>query len=48
MTDGNERVGSTVVWIALALAALYIAIHLPMLYRSVIQWEELLSALFGQ
>lgn len=48
MTGGDERVGGTVVWVAVGLTGIYIAIHLPMLYRSLIQWSGLVSALFGQ
>lgn len=48
MTDGREQVGSSVVWIAAGLTATYIAIHLPMVYRSLIEWGHMVSALFGQ
>jgi hypothetical protein len=48
MTDYTERVGDRVVWVAAGLTGLYIAIHLPMLYRSLIEWGRLLSALLGQ
>jgi hypothetical protein len=48
VTDGDERVGRRVVWVAVCLTGIYIAIHLPMLYRSLIQWGSLVSALFGQ
>jgi len=47
-TDDKERVGGSVVWVAVGLTGLYIAIHLPMLYRSLIEWGHLLSALVGQ
>jgi hypothetical protein len=48
MTDSDARIGAGVVWIAVGLAAIYIAIHLPMLSRSLIEWGRLVSALFGQ
>jgi len=48
MTDDKERVGGGAVWVAVGLTGLYIAIHLPMLYRSLIQWGRLVSALVGQ
>ena len=48
MTGGNERLGGSVVWVAVGLTAIYIAIHLPMLYRSLIEWGRLIGALFGQ
>jgi hypothetical protein len=48
MTSGDERIGERVVWVAVALTAIYVAIHLPMLYRSLIQWGRLVSVLFGQ
>ena len=46
--EGNERIGGGVVWVAVALTATYIAIHLPMLYRSLIEWGRLLATLVGQ
>ena len=48
MTDDRERVGDRVVWVAVGLTGIYIAIHVPMLYRSLIEWGRLLSALLGQ
>ena len=48
MTHGNERIGGRVVWVAVLLTATYIAIHLPMLYRSLTEWGRLLGALVGQ
>jgi hypothetical protein len=48
MTDDNERVGDRVVWVAVVLTGIYIAIHLPMMYRSAILWGGLVSALLGQ
>ena len=48
MTDDKERVGGGAVWVEVGLTGLYIAIHLPMLYRSLIQWGRLVSALVGQ
>jgi len=48
MTNDTERVGDRVVWVTVGLTGIYIAIHLPMLYRSVIEWSRLVSALFAQ
>jgi hypothetical protein len=48
MMDDKRRVGGSVVWVAVGLTGLYIAIHLPMLYRSLIEWGRLVSALVGQ
>ncbi len=48
MTDDRERIGGSVVWVAIALTGIYIAIHLPMLYRSLILWRGLVAALLGQ
>lgn len=48
MADDTERVGDGVVWVAVGLTGIYIAIHLPMLYRSVIEWSRLVSALLVQ
>jgi len=48
MTNDNERVGGRVVWVAAVLTGIYIAIHLPMLYRSILLWGGLVNALFGQ
>jgi hypothetical protein len=48
MKDDSERVGDSVVWVAVGLTGLYIAIHLPMLYRSLIEWGHLVGALLGQ
>jgi hypothetical protein len=47
--NGNAApAGSGFVWAAVALTAVYIAVHLPMLYRSLLLWGGLVSALFGQ
>ncbi len=47
--NGNEAAASSgFVWAAVALTAVYIAVHLPMLYRSLLLWGGLVSALFGQ
>ena len=48
MTRGDQQLGSRVVWVAVALAGTYIVIHLPMLYRSLVEWVRLVGALFGQ
>ncbi len=48
MTDDRKPVGGSVVWVAVVLTAIYIAIHLPMLYRSLILWGRLAVALSGQ
>jgi hypothetical protein len=48
MRADTEPAGASVVWVAVGLAGIYIAIHLPMLYRSLIEWGRLASALFGQ
>ena len=48
MTDDSERIGDGVVWVAVGLTGIYIAIHLPMLYRSLIEWGGLVGALLGQ
>ncbi len=48
MSDREGQVSGRVVWVAVVLAAIYIAIHLPMLSRSLIQWAHLVSALVGQ
>ena len=48
MTAGDAPIGGRATWIAIALAAIYIGIHLPMLYRSLIEWGLLVSAFFGQ
>ena len=48
MTRGDQRRGGRVVWVAVGLAGIYIVIHLPMLYRSLIEWVRLAGALFGQ
>ena len=48
MTHGGQHSGRVVAWLALVLTATYIAIHLPMLYRSLVEWGHLVSSLFGQ
>lgn len=48
MRGDSEPAGTSAAWVAAALAGIYIAIHLPMLYRSLIEWGRLASALFGQ
>jgi len=48
MTHSEPRISGRAVWVALGLAAVYIAIHLPMLYRSLIAWGRLAGSLFGQ
>ena len=48
MTRENQRIGGRVVWVTVLLTAAYIAIHLPMLYRSLTEWGRLLGALVGQ
>jgi hypothetical protein len=48
MQREREQVAGAFVWTAVGLAAVYLAIHLPMLGRSLLLWSELLGAFFGQ
>ena len=48
MKDNEEPVGDGVVWVAVALTAAYVMVHVPMLYRSVLLWGGLLRAAVGQ
>ena len=48
MTRGDQQLGGRVVWVAAGLAGIYVVIHLPMLYRSLVEWVRLVGALFGQ
>ena len=48
MSDGGEAVGGRIIWVIAGLAAVYVVIHLPMLFRSLIECGRLVSALLGQ
>ena len=48
MKRDAQQLGVGFVWAAVGLTGVYIAIHLPMLARSLDQWGRLLSALVGQ
>lgn len=48
MRGDDAPVGNGVVWVAAALATVYVLIHVPMLYRSLLLWRGLLMAAVGQ
>jgi hypothetical protein len=48
MKRDAETVSSVFVWAVVGLTAVYMLVHLPMLYRSLLLWGGLFGAAFGQ